>query len=110
MFTLLEEARLINDQTESVARCPLSHDVAKSIRVPTPATQNGLLPPRAGVTGTSAGIQPVLRRWSSSESSRKRFADAATRSCSLVAGEAAAWGLPVQVALAFRRMTSSRSE
>lgn len=54
-LALLEKARLVDDQDRiicgEVFDNILSHDVAKSVRVPTPATQNGLLPPRAGITG-----------------------------------------------------------
>ncbi|OWK25953.1 hypothetical protein AJ87_48910 [Rhizobium yanglingense] len=54
-LALLEEARLIDDQDRIVCGEVfyniLSHDVAKSVRVPMPATQNGLLPSRAGITG-----------------------------------------------------------
>ena len=51
----LEEARLINDQNRiirgEVFYNILSNDVAKWVCIPTPAAQNGLLPPRAEITG-----------------------------------------------------------
>ncbi len=54
-LALLEEACFVDDQ-DRIIRCEvfydiLSYDVAQLIRIPTPATQNGLLPPRAGITG-----------------------------------------------------------
>jgi hypothetical protein len=53
----------------------LSHDVATSVRVPAPALQNGLLPPRAGITGRLSthptGLMPLTTQQAVQEKVRR---------------------------------------
>jgi hypothetical protein len=84
-LALFEKACLIDHENGLVVTKVLDgilpHDSAQGIGIPSPAPQQSLLPPRSRIARRLARIQPVLRGSLPSSTSRKRAADAATRSC-----------------------------